>query len=270
MSRSSEINSFANRFEDEVFEIAAITGASGVGAGKAPKEELWGASINLVAWKKLDSNEDVVKIVTRLMWLADDEELKNWYEILKANMLVRLQVRMKRDYSMMLIKVLDSEYKDDELQDILTEAMKPVFYDDQLLGQFELDKRFNSFERSVSWAGEVAHLSFDLDEEKNMKSSVQTAQELVKNQDQWSQRIKNYAADELLELANDWLKDNDEAEIDEITREIFTETMGIDSICVHPDGEFEIFYFDGDMFWGHCIIVNGNINGEFSSAEIAG
>jgi hypothetical protein len=46
--------------------------------------------------------------------------------------------------------------------------------------------------------------------------------------------------------------------------------MKLSSISVYPDGDFDLFFDDGDMFWGHSIIVTGNINGEFSSAEIAG
>lgn len=103
-----------------------------------------------------------------------------------------------------------------------------------------------------------------------MKSALETAYALFNNQDEWSKKIRMYAAEELVELANDWLQDNDEAEIDEITKEMFINFMTLDSISVYPEGDFEIFFFDGDMFWGHCIIVDGNINGDFNSAQIAG
>ncbi|MGR5909034.1 hypothetical protein ACT7DL_30970 [Bacillus paranthracis] len=41
----------------------------------------------------------------------------------------------------MLVKVLETPYKDDELEIILQDAMKPLFYHDEMLGVFELDKR---------------------------------------------------------------------------------------------------------------------------------
>lgn len=42
---------FRNRFSAEVLEIAAVTGASEVGAGKAGKDRMWTASIKLIAWR---------------------------------------------------------------------------------------------------------------------------------------------------------------------------------------------------------------------------
>jgi len=39
---------------------------------------------------------------------------------------------------------------------------------------------------------------------------------------------------------------------------------------VHEDGEFEFWYDDGDLFWGHVILVDGNIQTGLSQASIAG
>ncbi|WP_416234886.1 DUF2262 domain-containing protein [Priestia megaterium] len=33
---------------------------------------------------------------------------------------------------------------------------------------------------------------------------------------------------------------------------------------------FDFYFSDGDMFAGHSIIVEGNINGTFTRAQIAG
>ncbi len=39
---------------------------------------------------------------------------------------------------------------------------------------------------------------------------------------------------------------------------------------MNPDGDFAAYYDDDDLFWGHVILVEGNINGEISDAYIAG
>ncbi|MCX7747473.1 MAG: DUF2262 domain-containing protein [Clostridia bacterium] len=270
MSKSHEISRFQNRFTNDIIEVAAVTGASGVAAGKAGGDILWNASIDLIAWKSLHDNECVVKEELRLEWLVDDEEWKKSKDILQKNSVVRLQVR-RGEKSMMLIKVLETEYRDDDLEMILQDSMKPVFYNDEVLGEFELDKSVTLFEKKISWAGEEGSLYFDLDEDKNvMKSALDTAYALFNEQDEWNRKIRGYASDELVELANEWLQDNDEAETDEITKEMFIDFMELDSINVFPEGEFEIFFFDGGMFWGHAIIVSGNINGNLTSAHIAG
>lgn len=270
MSKSSEKNRFENRFTEDVIEVAAVTGASGVGAGKAGGDIMWNASIDLIAWKNLYYNEPVIKEELRLEWLVDDEEWQKSRDILKKNTIVRLQVR-RAEKSMMLVKILETAYRDDDLEMILQDSMKPVFYNDEVLGTFELDKSVKLFEQKISWAGEEGNLYFDWDEDVNiMKSALETAHALFKEQDEWNMKIRMYASEELVELANEWLQGNDEAEIDEITKEMFANFMELDSISVYPDGDFEIFFFDGDMFWGHSIIVNGNINGDLTSADIAG
>ncbi|MGY0371979.1 DUF2262 domain-containing protein [Clostridium sp. JNZ J1-5] len=270
MSKSSEIIRFENRFMNNVIEVAAVTGASGIGAGKVGKDIMWNASIGLIAWKNLSLNEPVKIEDIRLEWLVDDEGWKKSRDILKRNTVVRLQVR-KAEKSMMLVKILDTTYRDDDLEAILQDSMKPVFYNDKVLGEFELDKRVKLFEKKISWAGEEGNLYFDWYEDKNsMELALETAHALFKYQNEWNMKIRMYASEKLVGLANDWLQDNDEAEIDEITKEMFIDFMRLDSISVYPEGNFEIFFFDGDMFWGHSIIVNGNISGCFTSAEIAG
>ncbi|WP_313800360.1 DUF2262 domain-containing protein [Cytobacillus sp.] len=269
MSISREKNRFENRFIEEVIEIAAVTGASGIGAGRAGGAKLWNASIPLIAWKNVLSNETKLEEL-RLEWQVNDEEWEQSKNILKKDTVVRLLVRMAEN-SMMLVKVLETAYKDDELEMILQDSLKPVFYIDEGLGEFKLDKSVKTFEKQISWAGEDGNLYFDWDEEENtMKAALETAYELFNNQNEWNMKIRRYAAEELTELANDWLQDNEEAEISEITKDMFMNLMELDSISVYPDGDFNLFFFDGDMFWGHSIIVSGNINGELTSAEIAG
>ncbi|MBS4192440.1 DUF2262 domain-containing protein [Bacillus sp. FJAT-49705] len=270
MSKTSERSRFENRFTENVIEVAAVTGALGIGAGRAGGDIMWNASINLIAWKNMHSNEPVIKEELRLEWLVDDKEWEQSRDILRMNTVVKLQVR-RAEKSLMLVKVLETTYRDEELEMILQESMKPVFYNDEVLGTFELDKSIKVFEKNISWAREEGSLYFDWDEDENMmKSALETTYILFKDQDEWNQKIRKYASEELVELANEWLQDNDEAEIDEITKEMFMNFMELSSISVYPDGDFEMFFFDGDMFWGHSIIVNGNINGDFTSVEIAG
>lgn len=268
MSKNSEIKRFESRFSEEIFEVAAITAFRGVGAGKAGKDELWTASINLIAWKALNRSESVVKEEVRLEWLTDDDGIKEWNNAIQESSVVKLKIRKGENGHFMLVELIDSEYKDEAFKNILVEELKPVFYEDKLLGKFELNKGVKVFETDITWDGEESQLYFDLDEEENMEDAIKTAYELFKNQKHWSDKIKAYAANELVSLANDWI--NEESDIEEITEEIFIKAIELASINVYPKGDFEIFFFDGDLFAGHCIIVRGNINGSFESADIAG
>lgn len=258
LSKTSGTSRFQSRFTEEVIEIAAVTGALGTSAGRAGNAELWTASIELIAWKTLHNNEPVKKEEVRLQWLADDEEWQKTRNMMDGYAIVKLQVR-RGGNSMMLVDLLDPVYKDNELEQLLEEAKKPVYYDDEILGKFN------------SWNGEECYLCFDLNEDSHiMKSALETAHILFDEQNEWDRKIRTYAAEELVELANDWLQEADEAEVDEITKEMFINSIKVTSISVDPVGDFTIYFSDGDMFGGHCIIVDGNVSGVFSGAEIAG
>lgn len=270
MSISSEKKRFEERFEKDEIEIAVVTGAYGIGSGKAGRDILWTSSIDIVAWKDLNEDQSIREEEIRLEWLVDEEERIKTGNILTGNSIARIKVR-KGERSIMLLSVLESEYKDQDLETVLEESLKPVFYNDDILGKFEMDKGIKTFGKEISWLEEDGELYFDWDEDENiMKRSLETAHNLFKDQAGWNDRIRKYACDKMLELANDWLEDNEEATVDRITSEMFMNLMEFESLNVHDDGSFDFYFSDGDMFWGHCIIVEGNINGEFESAYIAG
>lgn len=276
MGRAKEVSTYESRYSDEIIEIVAITGASGIGAGKAGGAVMWRASITLVAWKKLNvsdgtSTTDVIQEDTNLSWLADDEQWKECRDWLQQDSVVKLLVRRSIDHkSFMLVEVLEASHHDEELQLLLQKMLEPVLYEDKLLGEFVLNRTIHTFEKNIIWANEEGTLYFDQGEAGEMEASLSTAHVLFNDQDIWSKKIRSYAAEELVELANDWLADDEDAELDEITEELFVSRLTLSSITVSDHGDFTIYYDDGDLFWGHVIIVEGNINGAFESAHIAG
>ncbi|MCY8233438.1 DUF2262 domain-containing protein [Priestia endophytica] len=270
LSKASEISRFQSGFSEEVIEIAAVTGALGTSAGRAGNDVMWTASIELIAWKTLHNDNPPKKEEIRLQWLADDKEWQETRKMIEAYTIVKLQVR-RGENAMMLVDLLDPAYKDNELEHLLEEAKKPVYYHDEILGEFTLEKGVKLFEKRTSWNDEECYLYFDWNEDSPiMKSALETAHTLFNEQNEWDRKVRMYAAEELVELANDWLQGDDEAEVEEITKEMFINCIKVTSISVDPYGDFTIYFSDGDMFGGHCIIVDGNVSGVFSGAEIAG
>ena len=268
MSEFNEKKTFEKEFSEDVIDIAAVTGSVGIGAGMSSEETLWTASIDLIAWKSLDENEAVKKEEIQLRWLVDEEEVEKAMNLLQSNTVVKLQVRTGTD-SMMLVNILEPEYEDGELETIVKESVKPVYYHDEIFGKFTLEKGIKVFERNIAWENEQCELYFDWHEDESMmKSALKTAHTLFAEKDKWSQKIRMYAAAELVDLANDWLQEEDE--IEEMTKEMFMDLMSLDTISVYPEGDFDFYFSDGDMFAGHSIVVEGNINGTFTRAQIAG
>lgn len=267
MKKNKQMNALEERFSEELVDMIAVTGPSGVGAGKAGKESLWTASIPLIAWKEKGR---ITTEKVRLCWLTDEEGLREKQAQLHKESIVTLQVRKGTD-EFMLVSLIDTDTKDRELQEILEEVQKPVFYHDDKLGTFELVKGLDLFETTIQWGKQECLLYFNLGEEEEINDSLQTARRLVQEQTKWDSSIKSFAANKLIELAKDWQEQDDSDENqEEITHDQFINRISLESLQAYPNGEFEAYYHDGDLFWGHVILVTGNINGTFKDAHIAG
>ena len=90
---------------------------------------------------------------------------------------------------------------------------------------------------------------------------------LYNDQTNWNNKIVDYATSELLPLKNDSWLEEDEAEI---TEEQFKERMELESITVCKDGSFEFWHSDGELFWGHSIVIYGNIVDGPDDSDISG
>ena len=111
----------------------------------------------------------------------------------------------------------------------------------------------------------------DVDEEGSIsaKAALETWKLLIADSREWDDKARKYAAEEMTDNANDWALDADE-NAEEMTKEDFAKRLIISEVCVSGDGNFEIFYDDDDMFWGHVVIVSGNIETGIDDAYIAG
>ena len=79
----------------------------------------------------------------------------------------------------------------------------------------------------------------------------------------FEQRISAYISEHLLELANDWLDNDDQ---DPITADVFAKRITMGELAFRNDGTIEVYYDDDDIFWGHCIIANIDADGNPVSA----
>ena len=71
----------------------------------------------------------------------------------------------------------------------------------------------------------------------------------------------------MLELKNKtWLDENEEP----LTSEQFKNCMVLKSIAIWTDGSVEFYHNDGDLFFGHYILVTMDSSDRFLDAHIAG
>lgn len=68
-------------------------------------------------------------------------------------------------------------------------------------------------------------------------------------------------------MKNDNWLDEDEHEV---SADEFKQRMSLDAITVNPDGTFDFWHDDGDLFFGHVIKVSGHIDSGLRDAGIHG
>lgn len=258
---SRQFKEFAAQFLPEELTILAVTGASGFGGGKSGQEELWTASIGLTAWMEEDS-PDIHRGEFSLTTLADDNLMKFLKTRAPRDTIIWCKVRLSLDGNRLLLTNLPEQGFDPDLDAILREQKKPVTFEEEGLGTFTLNRQVNWFETEVDWLGTEISLVFDREEDR--AACIQNAKVLLASAVGWDLRVREYAADELLDLANDWAED------EEVTREQFMERMEPESIEIREDGSFEFWFADGDMFYGHSIHVTGSLTGGPDWAQMEG
>ena len=140
-------------------------------------------------------------------------------------------------------------------------------FEDNLFGTFVLDPAVNWFESKTEWGNAPVQLALEMNDCDDAKIPLATAKKLWEDQAAWAKKIAGFAIAQLLELKNDVWLEEDEAEI---TSAQFIEKMRLRSITVYPDGEFEFWHNDGDLFWGHTILISGNLIEGVNYADIPG
>ena len=247
---NKQFKAFAAKFLPEELTILAVTGANGFGGGKTRGETLWTASIGLTAWMEEDS-PDIHRGEFVLSTVGDEQLLEVLRRRTRPDFIIKFRGRVSEDGKRLLLLDLPEPGFDPDLKAILEEQKKPVTFWEEGLGTFTLNRQVDWFETEVDWLGGQISLVFDAGEDR--AEVLQRAKTLLSGAADWDERIRAYAADDLLVSANDWAED------EEITREQFIQRMELESIEIRADGSFEFWFADGDMFYGHSIHVSGDM-----------
>lgn len=264
-----ELRALGQKFLPEEFSILAVTGAGGFGGSRPQENGPWLAVLELTAWKEEDSEEPAHREKTQLVALADDKLMDYLRRRVRGDSVFQIMVRPSEDGKQFLMTELPQPEIDPEMKAILEEQKKPVSIWVPELGTFTLNRLVNWFEAEVEWLGQPARL--DIDREEDWDACVEQAKALMAGQKGWDEKVRAFAAQELLDQANDWARDAAEGEEpEEISREQFMERMELDAVQISAGGSFEFWFNDGDLFWGHAIHVTGSLDQGPEMAQMEG
>jgi len=166
-----------------------------------------------------------------------------------------------------LMELAGLDTTDKDMERLSAEMQKPVTVADSYFGSFTLDRSVNWLETQALWQSKPITLQLSLDGCDDQTALMKSARTFWEAQEAWDRRVRGCAVSELLDLKNDsWLEGDEGA----VTEDEFQRRITVESITLYPDGEFEALFRDGDLFWGHAIIVSGTLESGPDDASIAG
>jgi len=165
-----------------------------------------------------------------------------------------------------LKEVIESNVSHKDLEQILIKRSEPVIYESSILGNLTLDRRLDWYEGKVDWNGNTifVFLSGELSEVDKMEKNVVS---ILSDQKEWDDFIKRKICDELLNLKNEsWLEEGEMP----LTAAEFISKISLESITVNDSDKFQMNYNDGDIFWGHAITVETDLEKNIEHIGIEG
>lgn len=277
----SEKEKFESEFEKEITDLLVLTKTS-TGGGAVIGDFIrpvvyFVASVNLQTGEF--SHESGI-----LTWMTNRKE-ENWgydfqsFEIYHIRARKSMPMPLKAGQSTawnhryLVVQLVEKQTTHPQLDAIREHLKQPVIIEDAI-GKLILDRKFSCFEGDVDWLGTSCNviLNTDVEDGETAEKALEKFHMLYADLTGWDHRFRTYAAEKLVEGANDWLQDELEEgeEADPITEEDFARRIVISMIAIEADGSITVYYDDDDMFWGHTIVVSINQNGEMTDADIAG
>ncbi|MEM7477362.1 MAG: DUF2262 domain-containing protein [Planctomycetota bacterium] len=260
----TDIDDADDSYGNESIVIDGVVSPSGQGGWPGGNDDYEVHCFSFSAWKKLDEPT----IQRELTILRPVPPEADYWDDFPKHSIQRIRVFLSGDeFRAVLEEPLPLDAPAPELEAIAQELQNPVIFPTEVFGDLFLNRSVNWFEGEATWNKQRVRVTFPVDEEQAHGVALKAAESLWLDQAKWKERIEKYAAEKLLAVKNDiWLEDDEP----QVTSEQFIARMTLTSISFDSDGGFEFWFDDGDLFWGHSIMVSGNLNDGPSDAAFHG
>lgn len=255
---------------------------SGTSADKTFMDHFWTAHTHVLAMVDVQTGQ-VHAGRCYLNWPLTEKERETgaYSKRFTKGMIYQIKVRRWKGTALSepqwyVTEVVEENVSCPALEEIWAEYIKPIVMVDEVLGTLTLDREMSFFHGTCQWMGKEVHISLDVDMEKKASwtRAKNVMKKLIEDQETWDKLLRDFAAQKLTSLANDWLADNDQTdrnpEKEPITEDAFGKRLILTEFSVSSGGRFTAWYEDDDMFWGHVVIVEATLKKGPISADIQG
>lgn len=170
-----------------------------------------------------------------------------------------------------VLEVLSDNEENEFLQNLLDMWYNPVTLHSEAFGDMVLDKELLWYTVEKQWRRNPVQISLKIhDENEDAAEGLALLEQFWKKKAAWDKKLRTFAAKELLAPANDWASSDDEHPDRVWTEESFANTLKNESITMQTDGSFEMWYDDGGIFFGHAVVVYGDVQSGAKTAKMEG
>jgi hypothetical protein len=252
----------------QVMDILGVVSAMGAGGAQSGNGDRWNLVFYFDGWRQ--KNEPVQPMELRVEMPASEDELSSYMACIRPYDILCIKGRVAdhpAGRKQALAQEIIFDVRDVELEARAQELQKPVVVENPRFGTFTLNRSVNWFCGDPLWADKRIKLNLSMDDGDSVKDLFAVATRLWDSEKEWSARIVECVVKELLPLKNDVWLDEDEAELD---ADQFKKRISLDAITIYSDGEFEFWYDDGGLFFGHVIRVSGSLTEGLHAVDIYG
>ena len=276
----SQENNIVEKIEKEK-EIIVLINSKGTFASKitSENESSLVANVELIAYIDCMTNE-LIKSNSKVEWPITTEDInKNFIYNIEKYHIYHLKVKELDPNNFLLVDVLERDLENQLLKETLKECEQnaAIIIEEPDLGKFTLDKNLKAFISQMDWLNpkKQINVSLNIGENSRIKALEKiggffnTLEKLVANKKEWDKKLKIYAAENLIDLANELRKNlKGMFKFIKIWKWRFIGKIELINLDINPNGEFIATFDDKKLFVGHKIIINGNINGELLNSII--
>jgi hypothetical protein len=260
---TGSMTTMRTEYGSDIVEIEGFVAEGGTGFKHADGYNVH--LFNFAAWRRPGQ-----PLIERELTILRPTDAEEYFQEIPQLSLQRFQVLLSIDKSRAIVAGPATEpVNHSGLQEFAEERAKPVVLDTKLFGKLVLDRSIDYFAGQTTWNGKEVKVSFECESGYDISRAVGVAEAIWQDQPGWQQRVENCAVEQMLETKNDhWLEEeevdyeDDNYEYPEpLSPEQFKARMKLETIQVDSRGRFEFWFDDDYMFYGHSILVQGNLDG---------
>jgi hypothetical protein len=252
--------------------LSGVVDPTGACGSKIPPETQWSLNVGLIAWHV--ANGPIMETSLIVSKSVSEEELQALQHSIRSDSIISFEAKLCElspfgDARAELVQLLNPQAvaRDPLLERILENSIAPVEISDPLLGRLIFNRRVGWFEGQVKWLGKTIDVALSANGGHDTHAAIQSAHVFLDSMLEWSQKISNLAVAKLLNLKNEcWLDEGEQ----NVSSAEFLNRMQPASFTVYPDGSFEFWHDDGELFWGHSILISGSLSNGVTNASIVG